>query len=47
MPKANFCFLEDLVAGKWVVRNVFRVFDTLTCEVAVMFSRASSAVVKG
>jgi hypothetical protein len=29
MPSANFCFLDDLVEGKWVVKKALRVLDTV------------------
>jgi len=47
MPNRNFCFLELFVAGKWVVKKFLSVFVTLVPATAVMFSRASSAVVNG
>ena len=29
IPRRNFCFLELLVAGRWVVKKLFSVFVTL------------------
>jgi len=46
IPSANFYFLEVFVDGRWVVRKFFRVFGTFAAARVVMFSSASSAVVK-
>ena len=47
IPNRNFYFFELLVDGRWLCRKVFRVFVTLFWVIAMMFSNASSAVVKG
>ena len=47
MPNANFCFLLDFEAGRYVVKKFFRVAVTLGAPIAMMFSRASSAVLNG
>jgi hypothetical protein len=39
--------LELLVAGRCVVKKFFKVLGTLLAAIAVIFSKASSAVVNG
>jgi len=44
IPSKNFYFFELLVAGKLVVKKFFIAGVTLFWEMAIIFSRASSAV---